>query len=98
MIFNIELPFSLKKYQDREPDPDPGGQKKRIRLHIFFLYWYFIPLFVRLRFYVNTFRKNFREKLTKFRENCDTFPKNFRFRERSIKCFRPNPNADVDYS
>jgi hypothetical protein len=33
-----------------DPDPDPGGQTKRIRLHIFFLYWYFIPLFVRLRF------------------------------------------------
>jgi hypothetical protein len=56
------------------------------------LYWYFIPLFVRLRFSRKLFAKNFREKLTKFRENCGTFRKSFRFRERSKKCFRPNPS------
>jgi hypothetical protein len=40
------------------------------------------------------FRENIREKLTKFRENQYTFRQNFRFRERSKKCFRPNPNRD----
>jgi hypothetical protein len=38
--------------------------------------------------------KDFREKLTKFRENCGTFRKSFRFRERSKKCFCPNPNPN----
>jgi hypothetical protein len=56
-------------------------KKTRIWLHIFFLYWYFIPLFFRLRFSQKLFAKKFREKLTKFRENCDTFRKSFRFRE-----------------
>jgi hypothetical protein len=37
------------------------------------------------------FAKTFREKLTKFRENQYTFRQSFRFRERSKKCFRPNP-------
>jgi hypothetical protein len=87
------------------PDPNPmdpdririrririqESKKLRIRLHIFFLYWYFIPLFVRLRFSRKVFAKNFREKLTKFRENCGTFRKSFR--ERSKKFFRPNPSC-----
>jgi hypothetical protein len=33
--------------------------------------------------------------LTKFRKNCDTFGKSFRFHERSKKCFRPNPILEV---
>jgi hypothetical protein len=36
--------------------------------------------------------------LTKFRENCGTFRKSFRFRERSKKCFRPNPRSVEPYS
>jgi hypothetical protein len=43
---------------------------------------------------IEVFAKNFCEKLTKFRENCDTFRKSFRFRERSKKCFRPNPTPN----
>jgi hypothetical protein len=47
-----------------------------------------MPLFVRLRFSRKVFAKSFHEK---FCENCDTFHKSFRFRERSKKCFCPNP-------
>jgi hypothetical protein len=39
---------------------------------------------------VKTFHEKFCKKLTKFRKNCDTFRKSFRFRKRSKKCFRPN--------
>jgi hypothetical protein len=48
-----------------------------------------------MRFSRKVFVKNFREKLTKFRENCDSFRKSFRFRERSKKCFRPNPTPET---
>jgi hypothetical protein len=74
------------------PDPNPtdldsGGQKTTdpapyiLSLLIFYTTFRQIEVFV----------KTFHEKLTKFRENCGTFRKSFRFRERSKKCFRPNP-------
>jgi hypothetical protein len=98
MIFNIELPCSLNKtrignwiririlaydvririQEAKNTDPTP----------------YFLSL---LKFYtpfrqIEVFAKTFREKLMKFCKNCDTFRKSFRFRERSKKCFRPNPS------
>jgi hypothetical protein len=63
MIFNFELPFSSSKTRIQE------AKKPRIRLHIFSIYWYFIPLFVRLRFFVKTSREKFSRK---------TFAKNWR--------------------
>jgi hypothetical protein len=54
MIFDIELPFSLNKtkignfgsaYDVRIQIQIQEAKKTRIRLHIFLLYWYFIPLF-----------------------------------------------------
>jgi hypothetical protein len=65
------------------------AQKTRIRLHIFYLYWYFIPLFVRLRFSRKDFTKNFCEKLTKFCENCDTLRRSFVFAKGQKSVFIP---------
>jgi hypothetical protein len=95
MIFNIELPFSSNKTRiwpdpnPTDPDPDPGGQKTTDPAPYILSLLIFYTTFCQ----IEVFAKTFREKLTKFRENCDTFRKSFCFRKRSKKCFRPNPSG-----
>jgi hypothetical protein len=71
-------------------DPDLGGQKTTDPAP----YIHSLLIFYTTFRQIEVFAKNFREKLTKFRENCGTFRKSFRFRERSKNCFRPNPRVN----
>jgi hypothetical protein len=73
------------------PDPnptDPGGQKTTDPAPYILSLLIFYTTFRQIK----VFAKNFREKFTKFRKNCGTFCKSFRFRERSKKVFIPTLN------
>jgi hypothetical protein len=74
-------------------DPDPGGQKTTDPALYILSLLIFYTTFRQIEVSRKVFSKNFRERLTKFRENCDTFRKSFRFREKPKKCFRPNPSS-----
>jgi hypothetical protein len=98
MIFNIELPFSLNKtrfrnririwiraYDVRIRIRIQEAKKTRISLQIFFLYWYFMPLFVKLRFSRKVFSKNWRN----FAKTVTTFVKVFVFAKGQNSVFVP---------
>jgi hypothetical protein len=88
MIFNIELPFPQIRPGSGSRRPKNHGSGSIYSFSTDILYHFLI---IRLRFSQKVFAKTFREKLMKFCKNCDTFCKSFHFRERSKKCFRPNP-------
>jgi hypothetical protein len=91
MIFNIELPFYSNKTRIRTGSESDGSGSRRPKNHGSGSDILSLLIFYTTFRQIEVFAKTFREKLTKFRENCDTFRKSFRFRERTKKCFRPNP-------